>query len=50
MGLAAFWAKKLLYILVVVVIGVALDVMYLYLARTKGGMGFKFSIRPDVGD
>lgn len=32
----------------VVAVGVLLDIAYLYFTRTRGGLGFKLSIRPGL--
>jgi hypothetical protein len=41
--------RKFAVVLGVVFLSTALDIVYLYYARTKGGLGFKLKILPDMG-
>lgn len=40
--------RKIVWLGIVILVGVAIDVIYLYSARTSGGVGFKVKITPDI--
>ena len=42
--------RKFLWLFLVTIVGVCIDVGYLYMQRTQGGVGFKVKVTPDIGD
>jgi hypothetical protein len=48
MNSIALWMRRSGWMLAVVIVGVLLDLTYLYFTRTRGGLGFKFNIRPGI--